>query len=54
MTDDKIYCPNCKKHTKFMYVPKNVRDFEQSSNDTVKIYVIQCADCEYPIGVLPA
>lgn len=54
MDDEKIFCPNCKEPTKFMSVPKYVRDFELSSNDTVKIRVIQCATCGYPIGVLPA
>lgn len=53
MVDDKIYCPHCKKHTEFMSVPKYVRDYEFASDDTVRIKVIQCAICEYPIGVLP-
>ena len=53
MTDNVIYCPNCKRHTQFMSVPKYVRDFERSSNDTVKVNVIQCGICEYPIGAYP-
>ena len=53
MTDDKIYCPNCKERTEFMRVPKYVRDFELGSNDKVKANVIQRKICEYPIGVYP-
>lgn len=53
MTDDVIYCPGCKEKTKFMRVEKYVRIYELSSNDFEKIFVVQCEECGYPIGVYP-
>lgn len=50
MTDDLIYCPNCKDFRPFQRIDKYVRIFELSKNDKVKMYVVECAECHYPIG----
>lgn len=54
MTDDKIFCPNCKEWQPFQRVEKYVRKFELSRNDMAKIYVVECEYCHHPIGVYPA
>lgn len=51
--DDSIFCPNCKRHTKFIRVEKSVRIFELSSDDFERIYVVQCDECGYPISAYP-
>lgn len=50
MNDELIYCPNCRTIKHFERVEKYVRIRELSRNDKVKIFVIQCEHCEYPIG----
>lgn len=50
MNDDLIYCPKCGSRKHFMRVDKYVRIYELPQDEKVRICVVQCEDCGYPIG----
>lgn len=53
MNDHLIFCPKCNDYRNFIIFNKYVRDYELSKNDKIKIKVVSCEVCDYPIGTLP-
>lgn len=47
---DKLYCPKCNQKTEFVIKEFALRLCEYSRDETEKVRIIMCSECELPIG----